>query len=694
MKPKYAPSALAFVLLSGFIQFSGLHAMTITSTPSMETESVVVFTLTRDCGRSDLENIAYRTEDITAMAGRDYLSSTGMVTFAIGERTKPIAVPILDNALPDGDRTFQLVVTHLGPGEDCPVSQDEYVCCGSVGVIGDNELTPWIDYAFRDPFEGWPSVRRFWLSDGRMLWDTRVLRPDGALAFDLLPLIFTIADSAEPLAVLPDDTVLFRIWRAFTDQWRLAFVRPIEPGGRIESVADFHPPFPLPHEVTFLAAQPDGRAVFLSRANETPTQSVVYRVTRDGALDPSFLPLRRDFQSVAIQPDGRLLAVENSPPGHVPENEQSLVRLNPDGSEDPTFAPSFSRSEGLPVHFAITFPRLDGRTLVVGGFDSVNGVRRSSVVQLTKDGLVDPTFPPSGSDSLAPYVVAEHASRALVMGGYREPFPMQAASLQRYNPDGSVDTLLNSVLPPPRGMNYPPSLEVTPGQDVLFGGYLRISGTIDGTTQRTRPASYRRVRLLTRPLTQFCVFAPTELRSSDMPSQIEIQVARTGESSAEAGVRYSTRDGTARAGLDYTAASGRLTFAPLEVSKSFQVWVSRRSSISGPLDFYVDLTEPSPGYTVATAKRVLLDPGLPLPPRPPRLLEPRYQTGPGSARIVLRFVEAEPHVTYRVEGSRDLKRWSTVSDVQSRGTAASADIFVGGDGSPPLLPRFFRVTAP
>lgn len=690
MKTPNAASALVFILLSGFIRFSDVHAMTIRGTPSAETESVVVFTLTRDCGRADIENIAYRTEDITAMAGRDYLSSTGMVTFATGEGTKTVAIPILDNSLPDGDRTFQLVVTHLGPGEACYTSQDEYVCCGSVGVIWDNELNPWIDYSFRDPLEGEPYARRFWLSDSRMLWNTSVLRPDGALDFDLLPLIFTVADSAEALAVLPDDTMLFQIRRAFTDRWQLAFVRPIEPGGKIESVADFHPPFPYPNEAQFLAAQPDGRAFFRSWTTETLGQQVVYRITRDGVLDPSFLPLRRNLQSVAIQPDGKLLAVENSPPGHVPEYEQSLVRFNPDGSEDRTFAPSFSRSEGLPVQFEIAFPRRDGRTLLAGSFDSVNGLPRSSVVQLTKDGLVDLTFPAPGSDSLDPFAVTELASGALVMGAYRTPWPsVPAASLQRYNPDGSVEKLLDSVAPWSRGKNSGPSLEVPPSQDALF---LRLWSS--GIVPRTNPGYPRRTRFLTRPLTQFCVFAPSELSSSGTPSQLEMHVARTGESSQAAEVRFSTRDGTARAGRDYTAASGRVTFAPLEVSKPFQVSVNGGPNSTEPLDFYVDLTEPSVGYTVAPAKRVLLDPGLPLPPRPPRLVEPRYQSGPESAHIVLRLLDTQPQVLYRIETSRDLKNWSAIEHVQSLGTAVLSEFRAEGDGSQQLGPHFFRVTAP
>lgn len=50
-----------------------------------------------------------------------------------------------------------------------------------------------------------------------------------------------------------------------------------------------------------------------------------------------------------------------------------------------------------------------------------------------------------------------------------------------------------------------------------------------------------------------------------------VTVTHTGPNSGAVTVRYSTGGGTAAAGLDYTAASGLLTFAPGETSKSFTI---------------------------------------------------------------------------------------------------------------------------
>ncbi|HVE72220.1 MAG TPA: Ig-like domain repeat protein [Thermoanaerobaculia bacterium] len=51
-------------------------------------------------------SVAWKTADAAARAGRDYTSSSGTLTFAPGETTKTIAVPLLDNAEPGVVRAF------------------------------------------------------------------------------------------------------------------------------------------------------------------------------------------------------------------------------------------------------------------------------------------------------------------------------------------------------------------------------------------------------------------------------------------------------------------------------------------------------------------------------------------------------------------------------------------------------------
>ena len=54
--------------------------------------------------------VDWATQDTTAIAGAsgDYVSSSSTATFAAGETTKQISVPILDDSLNEANETFQI----------------------------------------------------------------------------------------------------------------------------------------------------------------------------------------------------------------------------------------------------------------------------------------------------------------------------------------------------------------------------------------------------------------------------------------------------------------------------------------------------------------------------------------------------------------------------------------------------------
>src|SRR5436309_2793528 len=57
-------------------------------------------------------------------------------------------------------------------------------------------------------------------------------------------------------------------------------------------------------------------------------------------------------------------------------------------------------------------------------------------------------------------------------------------------------------------------------------------------------------------------------------------------------VDYATSDGSAKAGSDYTATSGTLTFAPGETSKTFAVPVTDDAIVNGPRTVNLKLSHP------------------------------------------------------------------------------------------------------
>jgi endoglucanase len=66
------------------------------------------FKVTLSKASSEAVTVNYSTADGTALAGSDYKAASGILTFAPGETTKTIAVPVIGDALAESNETFSL----------------------------------------------------------------------------------------------------------------------------------------------------------------------------------------------------------------------------------------------------------------------------------------------------------------------------------------------------------------------------------------------------------------------------------------------------------------------------------------------------------------------------------------------------------------------------------------------------------
>src|SRR5688500_2932329 len=87
--------------------------------------------------------------------------------------------------------------------------------------------------------------------------------------------------------------------------------------------------------------------------------------------------------------------------------------------------------------------------------------------------------------------------------------------------------------------------------------------------------------------------------SNAMPSVL-VTVFRGDDTSGTVAVNYSTANGTAVSGVDYTAKAGILQFDPGETEESFLVTLANRPYAPAAQTFTISLSPPSPGAYLGT----------------------------------------------------------------------------------------------
>jgi hypothetical protein len=119
--------------LSGILE-SPWGTLTVPDVAASESAHAVTFTVSRGTNVNTIW-FSYTTVDGTAKAGTDYTPTSGTVRW-INELSKTITVPIADDAVHTGDRSFSLRLgTVGGPTLSLPVRD-------AVATIGDDEPAP------------------------------------------------------------------------------------------------------------------------------------------------------------------------------------------------------------------------------------------------------------------------------------------------------------------------------------------------------------------------------------------------------------------------------------------------------------------------------------------------------------------------------------------------------------------------
>ena len=110
--------------------------LSVAPVSASETDADAIFTVSLSAASTQTVTVDYASANGTAMAGADFTGVTDTLTFAPNETSKTVSVPMLDDALAEGNETFTLTLSN-------PTNAIVSASTGqATGTIQDNETSP------------------------------------------------------------------------------------------------------------------------------------------------------------------------------------------------------------------------------------------------------------------------------------------------------------------------------------------------------------------------------------------------------------------------------------------------------------------------------------------------------------------------------------------------------------------------
>ena len=94
-----------------------LPAFAINDVSVSESAGLATFTVTRSGSLSGKSTVQFATSNLTAVAGEDYTSATGVLSFGPNETSKTVSVTILEDSLVESDETFKVILSNAKAGK-------------------------------------------------------------------------------------------------------------------------------------------------------------------------------------------------------------------------------------------------------------------------------------------------------------------------------------------------------------------------------------------------------------------------------------------------------------------------------------------------------------------------------------------------------------------------------------------------
>lgn len=213
----------------------------------------------------------------------------------------------------------------------------------------------------------------------------------------------------------------------------------------------FNPGISSDYDINSVYIEDNGKIIIgggFTSFNGTTVNGIA-RLNADGSLDVTFNQSGSGFSSSSIytiskQSTGKII-ISGIFSSYNGTNLSNIVRLNNDGSLDTSFNPSGSGFDGQ-VNHHLVLP--DDKIIVGGVFINYNGILNSYLVKLNSDGSVDSSFNNGGSGPNYHVYDFKHLSngKIILLGNYNSYNGISVKSIMKLNSDGTIDgTFSNSI---------------------------------------------------------------------------------------------------------------------------------------------------------------------------------------------------------------------------------------------------------
>jgi uncharacterized delta-60 repeat protein len=439
--------------------------------------------------------VTFTTMNGTAQAGQDYAPCSAALIFVPGDATKSYRIPILENPVSDGNRSFQVVLSapSSGAGLTNPLA-------ASITIQNQPgpEVSAWpgaVDTSFL-PGNGVPGGvyalalqpdhkiivgGGFDMVDGVSRYELARLNPDGGLDANYSPVAQTNLFEVRATTLLPDGRLLV----GGREGWNLGSTGLIlfDAGGNLDpsfNAGSGPEQGYLVNEVDVIVRQPDGKILVggdFKQFSGAPAR-LLTRLKADGSIDTSFhgdLGVEGGdwpaVKAIVVQPDGSVLV------GGRFTNATGLprfgvARLLADGSVDPSFNPDWITGGQI---FSLGLQQ-DGRIIVGGGFYVSGGGEQIGVARLLPDGSRDGSFDAvtGGDGGVSCFAIQIQPDDKILIGGrFTTVHGVPRNRIAQLNPNGGLDVAFD----PGTGANDTVSsiLRQPDGTILIGGAFTRVN---------------------------------------------------------------------------------------------------------------------------------------------------------------------------------------------------------------------------